>query len=480
MLWSGSSPLAVVRAGMWGFLLFAGAAWLAIAWSVLRLQPSDIVHVAGPVVLFGALTEAVRALSGTRTWWLNAGMAALFAVTGCVLLANQDSSFTTPAALLGWYLMVRGAADVAVSMMTRETDRIWGLLMVVGVAETGLGFFAASPLSRTADLVVTVLGGLALTRGVADLVAALRLREAAPAAPPVGLLELPPERAAGVAGYSAGLSDYESAPPKSGARHRAPTKSQSGMSQSDTQRAGTPLAGTLRAGTSQAGTSQAGTQQAGTPQAGAPAAVDVGDWSMSAGSIGPVRSPGQAVAGGMAGAAGFSPGMGESVSADWTPVPEWTGPIEWSGAHAEPGGATVSPGALGQSPASQGVAAQEGSAGHASVREAGSRGPAAHRAAAHGSAARSAKTGQSSTGHPSAAQSSAAQSSAGASSFHDEVLRTTADLDAMLALAGVTGAAVGAGLVHYEVPEIPDTPEGAELSDTELSDTAEMGVVSER
>ena len=43
MLWSGSSPLAVVRDGMWGFLLFAGVAWLAIAWSVLRLEPADVV-----------------------------------------------------------------------------------------------------------------------------------------------------------------------------------------------------------------------------------------------------------------------------------------------------------------------------------------------------------------------------------------------------------------------------------------------------
>jgi hypothetical protein len=43
------------------------------------------------------------------------------------------------------------------------------------------------------------------------------------------------------------------------------------------------------------------------------------------------------------------------------------------------------------------------------------------------------------------------------------VLRTTADLDAMLALAGVTGAGVMAGLPQFydDLPEVPDTPEGA-------------------
>ena len=44
MLWSGSSPMTVVRDGMWGFLLFSGVAWLAVAWSVLRLEPAGKLH----------------------------------------------------------------------------------------------------------------------------------------------------------------------------------------------------------------------------------------------------------------------------------------------------------------------------------------------------------------------------------------------------------------------------------------------------
>ena len=216
MLSSGSSPLTVMRGSMWGFLLFAGGAWLAIAWSVLRLEPSDVVGVAAPVLLFGALCEAVRALVGTKTWWLNAGMGVLFAATAGVLLVSRDSSFTTPASLIGWFLLVRGAVDVAVSTMNRGTDRTWGLVMVVGVLQMGLGFFSASPFARSADLVVVTLGALGLLRAVADLVTALRLREIHAH----DVLHLPPERAAGVAGYSAGLADVESLP-HAAARHRA-------------------------------------------------------------------------------------------------------------------------------------------------------------------------------------------------------------------------------------------------------------------
>ncbi|WP_230859188.1 DUF308 domain-containing protein [Actinoplanes aureus] len=213
--------MTVARGSMWGFLMFAGAAWLAIAWAVMRLEPTDIAAVAGPIILFGAVCELVRALAGTRTWWLNAILAALFTATGVVLLTSSDSSYTTPASLIGWYLMVRGAVDVAVGVLTRGSDRIWSLLVTVGVLEMALGFFSASPYSRTTDLVLVVLGALGALRAVADLVTALRLREVA--ATRKDVLELPPERAAGVTGYTAGLTDFEGAPHRSRARHRART-----------------------------------------------------------------------------------------------------------------------------------------------------------------------------------------------------------------------------------------------------------------
>jgi hypothetical protein len=219
MLWSGSAPSAVKRGSLWGFLMFTGAAWLAIGWTVLRLEPTNVAAVAGPVVLFGATGELIRALTGTRTWWINAFLMVLFSATGALLMTDQDSTLTTPAALIGWYLMVRGAVDVAVGIMTRGADRTWNLLVTIGVLQTGLGFFSASPFARATDLVVVVLGALGVLRAVADLVTALRLREVA--GPRKDVLELPPERAAGVAGYAAGLTDYEGAPSRSRARHRA-------------------------------------------------------------------------------------------------------------------------------------------------------------------------------------------------------------------------------------------------------------------
>jgi hypothetical protein len=423
---------------MWGFLMFAGVAWLAISWSVMRLEPTDIVSVAGPVVLFGALTEAVRALAVAKAWWLNAGMAVLFLATGIILMANGDASYTTPAALLGWYLMVRGAADVAVSMMTRETDRIWGLLMVVGVLETGLGFFAASPLSRTADLVVTVLGGLALMRGVADLVAALRLREVSPARAE-DLLELPPERAAGVAGYSAGLSDFEAAPAeRPGPRHRAASRSlrstsgsASGMADLSTPGGSATTAG-LGGGTFGPGTPTATTHSgwpAGTGAAsgiGAPSGAGSASGTAAAGGTG--ADSGNGAAGGSDVAGGIG-GTGVAGGIGGTGVP---GGIGGTGVPGGIGGTGV-PGGIGGTGVPGGIGAAGGTG------------------AGHGGAINPADT----------------------ASFHDEVVRTTADLDAMLALAGVTGASLGLA-AHHEIPDVPDTPEGVEETATKVKSRAHI------
>ncbi|MEV7627378.1 hypothetical protein [Actinoplanes sp. NPDC089786] len=387
-----TGPLSAVRHAMWGWLMLAGVAWLAVGWTVLRLEPADIVRVAGPVVLFGALTEALRACAGARTWWMNASMCLLFTATGVVLLTGQTSSYTTPAALIGWYLMVRGAVDVAVAMMTRDTDRVWGLIMVVGVLEAGLGFFSASPLSRTADLVVTVIGALGLLRGVADLVTGLRLREVRAAR--ADILDLPPERAEGLSGYTAGLADFDTAPPKPpvavrpAPRHRAAPRSSADAASAGAVSAGgadvSPGADPMWPG--------GPTEHALGASGGAPSAA---------------AEPGLAAAGGMA-AAGYVAAGGETT--------EQAGPMIVPG----PPGAAMA---------------------YASE-------PAPHTAA----------TDQPATTDQPAA--SAAPAAPQGDDFHQEVLRTTADLDAMLALAGVTGAAVGHHFDDEDMPEVPDTPEG--------------------
>jgi hypothetical protein len=101
--------------------------------------------------------------------------------------------------------------------LNRGVDRTWGLMLSLGVVQAGLGFYVSSPWARTADVLIVTLGAVGVLRSVADLVTALRLREVSVVRPDI--LELSPEREAGMSGYAAGLTDFESGPSR--ARHRA-------------------------------------------------------------------------------------------------------------------------------------------------------------------------------------------------------------------------------------------------------------------
>jgi uncharacterized membrane protein HdeD (DUF308 family) len=261
-----------LRGWVWSALLLSGVAWLAVAWTALRLEPTEVALVAGGVLLFGAVTEVLRAMAGGQTWWLNAGMAALFAATGVLLMIDRDGSMTTPAALVGWYLLVRGAADIVTATLTRATDSTWGLMVVIGVAEAGLGFYSSSSSGRTAGVVIVMVGALALGRGLADLAMALDLRPAtAPGGPPA-------DESVKAAGYAAGMTDFAAAQTArpGRARHRAAGAAASALSsttssaqQSDEDRAAADLDAMLAlAGVSGAAVASSMTYLASAPERG--------------------------------------------------------------------------------------------------------------------------------------------------------------------------------------------------------------------
>ncbi len=209
-------------AWVWSALLVVAAVWLAFCWTVLRVEPSDMSRWAGAAVLFGAVCEALRAVSGGRMWWLNAGMAALFAATGMVIMWDRDGSLTTPAALVGWYLLVRGAVDIVTAVVSRANDATWGLPAAAGVLEVALGFWASSSFARTAGALVLMVGALALARGIADLTTSLGLRSAMAS---TGTDRVSRTGQAGARGYVAGMADFAAATATGArpgrARHRA-------------------------------------------------------------------------------------------------------------------------------------------------------------------------------------------------------------------------------------------------------------------
>ncbi|HEX6498197.1 MAG TPA: DUF308 domain-containing protein [Micromonosporaceae bacterium] len=166
----------------WYWYLVTGIAWIIIGWIVLRFDYVSVAAVAalaGIVVLLAALAEILYAMTRASWRWLHIALAVIFAIAGIVILARPGQSFVWIAAFLGWYFLFKGFFDIVVSIATRVDNEAWWLLLIVGVVELLLGFWAAGRYVRSAALLIIWVAALAIARGIGDIVLAFGARRLA-------------------------------------------------------------------------------------------------------------------------------------------------------------------------------------------------------------------------------------------------------------------------------------------------------------
>jgi uncharacterized membrane protein HdeD (DUF308 family) len=176
---SDAPAVAAGRRAPWWLFLVTGFLWIMIAWWVLRFDVRTVATVAtlaGVVVLIAAAAEAVHVFTAPGWKWLHGLLAVLFAITGIVILFRPGASFVWLAAFVGWYLLIKGFFDIVMGFATKRENDAWWLLVLVGIVEVLLGFWAAGEFVRSAYLLVILVGALALAHGIGDIVMAFRLR----------------------------------------------------------------------------------------------------------------------------------------------------------------------------------------------------------------------------------------------------------------------------------------------------------------
>ena len=73
------------------------------------------------MLLLAGLNELV-AIAFTTGWrWLHGVLGVLFIITGFMALVEPLQTFGILALLVGWYLMLKGIADIVVSIADRQT-----------------------------------------------------------------------------------------------------------------------------------------------------------------------------------------------------------------------------------------------------------------------------------------------------------------------------------------------------------------------
>jgi uncharacterized membrane protein HdeD (DUF308 family) len=172
---------AVSKTRFWWLLLITGAAWIVLSIVILRF---DYTTVAAVAVLFGVycLVAAVNeimigAVSSSTGWRIAHGLlAALLVVVGVVSLANFGATFVTLAAIISFYFIFRGCFDIVMALAGSAVPG-WWVLLISGLIELGLGFWAAGSWSTSVVVLVAWVAAGALVHGIGEIALAFQIHQ---------------------------------------------------------------------------------------------------------------------------------------------------------------------------------------------------------------------------------------------------------------------------------------------------------------
>jgi uncharacterized membrane protein HdeD (DUF308 family) len=169
------------RTRFWWLPLIVGVAWIMVAMLILRFDYGTVATIAWLFSMVCFVVTANEVAVGTmvapsRGWLvLHLLLAVLLVIMGVVALVRPDYTFVTLAAVMSFYFVFRGSFDV-ISALAFSTVPGWWVLLLAGLAELALGFWAAGSWKASATLLVAWVAAAALVHGVGQIAAAFTLR----------------------------------------------------------------------------------------------------------------------------------------------------------------------------------------------------------------------------------------------------------------------------------------------------------------
>jgi uncharacterized membrane protein HdeD (DUF308 family) len=165
----------------WWVPLITGILWIVIGFYVLQAHVDSAVLVGYLVavwLLFAGVAEFVE-LAVLPGWkWLHVLMGVLFILGGIAALLSPFQTFMVLAALIGFFLILKGTFDFVLAILVRDEVPLWWLSLIAGLIEIGFGIWATGYQGRSAALLLIWVGVGAILRGIVEIVSSVHLHRA--------------------------------------------------------------------------------------------------------------------------------------------------------------------------------------------------------------------------------------------------------------------------------------------------------------
>jgi uncharacterized membrane protein HdeD (DUF308 family) len=164
----------------WWLPLVAGILWILVGLFVLQADYDSAVLIGYLVafwLIFAGVAEFMEVAIVEGWKWLHLVMGVVFVIGGVLALLAPFQTFTVLAALIGIFLVVKGAFDFFFGIMLRRAADLWWITMTAGILQIVLGIWAMGYPGRSAALLILWIGIGAVIRGIVEIVASFHLRK---------------------------------------------------------------------------------------------------------------------------------------------------------------------------------------------------------------------------------------------------------------------------------------------------------------
>jgi uncharacterized membrane protein HdeD (DUF308 family) len=167
---------------LWWFWLVTGVLWIVIALVILQFDQASITTVGvliGIMFLFAGIQNFFfGSLAGGAMQWILWIFAVLFVIAGVISLIQPEDTFAGVADILGFLFLVVGVFWLVQAFAARETNDLWWLGLISGLAMIVLAFWTSGQFFIEKTYTLLVFAGIwALFHGVGDIITAFQIRK---------------------------------------------------------------------------------------------------------------------------------------------------------------------------------------------------------------------------------------------------------------------------------------------------------------